>query len=185
MEFEIAQLFRRFENLIRIGTIAELDYENKKLRVKTGELITDWLPWPAEIGKNFKRWRPLREGTQVVLACPSGDTAQALIISMLYSNAVDSPLTDAEGNIDLIQFDDGTKLEYDSSSSTLTVDATSKITIKASEMLTLEAPNISIKGEVTQTDGDITSDGISVQKHTHKQTKGDDFGAGGITEKPK
>ncbi len=85
MNFDTAELFRRFENLIRIGTIADVDYQGKRLRVKSGELLTDWLPWPAEIGRNFKHWRPLRDNTQVVLACPSGDPAQALIISMLYS----------------------------------------------------------------------------------------------------
>ena len=128
MSFESAQLFRRFENLIRIGTIADVDHKNKRLRVKSGELLTDWLPWPAEIGRNFKRWRPLRDNTQVVLACPSGDPAQALIISMLYSSQFDSPSTNQA--IDWIQFDDGTELYYDSDEHRMQINVEGSMAIK-------------------------------------------------------
>ena len=140
MSFNTAQLFRRFENLIRIGTIADVDYQGKRLRVKSGELLTDWLPWPAEIGRNFKRWRPLRDNTQVVLACPSGDPAQALIISMLYSRQLDAPSTDQA--IDLIQFDDGTELYYDSNAHHMQINVAGSMTINCSDDFIVTAQNV-------------------------------------------
>lgn len=115
-----ADLTRRLDNLIRLGTIAETDHEARLLRIQSGELLTDWLPWPTEMGRNYRRWRPLRIGTQVVLACPSGDPAQALIIGMLYSDALDSPGTDEHQ--DLIEFDDGTRIQYDSAAHRLSID---------------------------------------------------------------
>lgn len=140
MSFDTAQLFRRFENLIRIGTIADVDYHGKRLRVQSGELLTDWLPCPAEIGRNFKHWRPLRKDTQVVLACPSGDPAQALIISILYSSQLDAPSTDQ--SIDLIQFDDGTELYYDSGSHHMQINVVGSMTINCSSDFIVNAQNV-------------------------------------------
>ena len=127
MNQPISDLFRRFENLIRIGTIAELDHAARKIRVQSGELLTTWLPYPAEIGNNYKRWQPLRLGTQVVLACPSGDPSQALIISILYSNDIEPPSTDE--NLDVVEFVDGTKIEYNSQTNTLSIDCAGDVAV--------------------------------------------------------
>jgi phage baseplate assembly protein V len=116
----IADLNRRIESLIRLGTIAQVDHAARKLRVQTGGLLTGWLPWPAEVGRNYRRWRPLRTGTQVILACPSGDPAQAVVVQILYTTALDAPSTDPD--IDLIEFDDGTLIHYDSAAHRLSID---------------------------------------------------------------
>lgn len=193
MNLNTVELFRRFENLIRLGTIAEVDYQEMRLRVKSGELLTQWLPWPAEIGRNFKHWRPLRESTQVVLCCPAGDPAQAVIVSMLYSQALPTP-ADNE-NLDLIQFEDGTRIEYHSDSSTLKIDACADVQINASGNVQIDAENsvqirtssaeinadnAKISAESAEIDasdlsingasGDVTVNGISLTGHTHTFT---------------
>ena len=124
-----ADLARLIENLIRIGTIAVVDHSARKLKVQSGKLLTNWLDWPADIGRNYKRWRPLRLGTQVILSCPGGDPAQALIIGMLYSDAQASPNTDP--NIDLIAFDDGSFIEHNQSAKTLKIHSAGDFTITA------------------------------------------------------
>ncbi|WP_425641408.1 phage baseplate assembly protein V [Marinomonas gallaica] len=98
--------------VIIIANIHELDYETRKLRCIHGETLTAWLPWPAEIGGNFIRWRPLRVGQQVVLASHAGDLTQAAIIGMLYSN--DIVPEETSELIDVTEFTDGSKLRYDS-----------------------------------------------------------------------
>lgn len=179
MSFSLAELYRRFENLIRIGTIAEVDEQAQRLRVQSGELLTDWLPWPAHIGNNFIHWRPLRLNTQVILACPSGDPAQAMVISMLYSDQLPAPSDDAA--VDVIQFDDGTTIEYNSQQKNLILNsagsiqfiAADTIALQAGQSITSTAPqhtidgDLTIQGAVTQTGGDMTSDGISAQQHKH------------------
>ncbi|QEW06356.1 phage baseplate assembly protein V [Nitrincola iocasae] len=160
----IADLNRRLESLIRLGSIAEVDHAGRKLRVKTGGLLTGWLPWPAEVGRNYRRWRPLRTGTQVVLACPSGDPAQAVIIQILYTTALNAPSADPD--IDLIQFDNGSYIEHNAVNNTLNIHCSGEITLSYEHLF--------MKGPVTQTGGDMTSDGISAQNHTH----------GGITPGP-
>ncbi|MCP8687753.1 phage baseplate assembly protein V [Marinobacterium sedimentorum] len=152
-----ADLNRRIESLIRLGTIAQVDHDARTLRVQSGGLLTGWLPWPAEIGRNYRRWRPLRTGTQVIIACPSGDPAQALVIGTLYTDAIASPGSDPD--IDLIQFDDGSYIEHNAAANTLN--------IHCAGAMTLSATHLHIQAPVTQTGGDMTSDGISAQHHTH------------------
>jgi len=105
-----ADINRRLENLLRLGSIAEVNHSARKVRVHSGALLTNWLDWPADIGRNYKRWRPLRVGTQVLLGCISGDPAQAQIIGTLFSNDFPSPSTEPE--VDLIAFDDGSYLQH-------------------------------------------------------------------------
>lgn len=150
-----ADINRRLENLIRLGTIHQADHAARKIRVKSGGLITGWLPWPAEIGRNYKRWRPLRIGTGVILACASGDPAQAQLVGMMYTDNFGSPSTDAD--IDVIQFDDGSTIEHNAAAHTLKIHSAGE--------LTLSGTAIKMLGPVTQTGGDMTSDGVSAQHH--------------------
>jgi phage baseplate assembly protein V len=137
-----ADLNRRIESLIRLGTIDQVDHAARKLRVKTGGLLTGWLPWPAEVGRNFIRWRPLREGTQVVLASPSGDPAQAVIIGMLYTQTIDRPSTDPD--IDLIEFDDGSRIAHDASSGVLSLHAAGDLYLTAAGNIVINATRVDI-----------------------------------------
>lgn len=140
-----ADINRRIENLLRLGTIAELDTAARQVRVRSGNLLTDWLPWPAEIGRNYIRWRPLRQGTQVILGCISGEPEQATIIGMLYTQTINSPSTDPD--VDLIQFDDGTRIQHNSKTHTTTVQSAGDMTIHAAGNLGLTADgNIIING---------------------------------------
>ncbi|WP_280565030.1 phage baseplate assembly protein V [Chromohalobacter sp. 48-RD10] len=110
--WRLQELERRLNNLLMVGTILEVDHAARKLRVEVGAIRTAWLDWPVEIGRNFRRWRPLRQGQQVVLASPSGDPAQAVISGMLYSAALPAPSDSPD--LDLVEFEDGARFQYDS-----------------------------------------------------------------------
>ena len=43
--YHIAELERLLANIIRLGTVAELDEHAARVTVDVGGLITDWLPW--------------------------------------------------------------------------------------------------------------------------------------------
>lgn len=138
----IADLNRRLESLIRLGSIAEVDHAGRKLRVKTGGLLTGWLPWPAEVGRNYRRWRPLRTGTQVVLACPSGDPAQAVIIQILYTTALNAPSADPD--IDLIEFEDGSYIQHNNENGQLKVHAAGDMHLTADGNIVINATRVDI-----------------------------------------
>lgn len=195
---DTADINRRIENLIRLGTIAEVDHAARKIRVNSGALTTDWLPWPADVGRNYIRWRPLRVGTQVIIACISGDPAQAQIIGTLYTETLTSPSTDPD--VDRIEFDDGTALQYNSDTHQLLIDCVGPVLVKSPNNVTLDTPQTNVKGkldvdglltykggmagsggtgataqitgDVEITTGDLTADGISVKHHTHPGDSG-------------
>lgn len=140
MSLPLSDLQRRLENVIHLGTIAEVDHAKALLRLDLSGRLTGWLRWPAEIGRNFRRWRPLRVGTQVLAACPSGDPANALIIQILYTDALPPPET--SDDVDLVLFDDGTMARYDIAAKELTVYSAGDLLLRAERDIWLDAKNI-------------------------------------------
>lgn len=108
---QIPDIARRLENLIRIGTIAELDTANGLARVQSGDLLTNWLAWlPARAGPDKTWWAP-EVGEQVVMLSPSGNLSQALILSAIYSEANPAPDNSADRHV--IEYQNGTKITHD------------------------------------------------------------------------
>ena len=137
--FEFTEHDRLIADLICVGVIAEVDHAAKRIRVQS-RTLTAWLPWPAELGRNFIRWRPLRPGQQVVLASPSGDLAQALVIGMLYTSALTPTRHDPD--LDVIAFDDRTTVTYDSGNHHLQLDVAGSMTIRCRDDFVVQARNV-------------------------------------------
>lgn len=176
-DFALSDMQRRLANLIRVGEISALDETERKIRVSFGSITTAWLDWPATYGRNYRRWRPLRMGQQVIMASPSGELAQAKIVGFLYRDTIQPPSENPD--LDVIEFDDGTVLQYDSASHKLTatvkgaaeittdgdvtatvgggltVDVTNDINATAGGSATVKAPTITLDGNVTIT-GSLT-----------------------------
>ena len=140
MSLTLSDIFRRMQNLIGLGTISEVDHSSARVRVDINGRVTAWLPVPAEIGANFRRWRPLRVGTQVLVACPSGDPANAVIVQILYSDILPPPSD--SGAVDVVQWNDGTRVEYDAASQTMTIHGAGDVNITATGTIRLDAKNI-------------------------------------------
>lgn len=109
-DFNSADMPRQLDNLVQVTTITSVDPANKTLRVQLGDEESAELPWPADQGANYTRWKPLKAGQQVVISSPCGDPAQAVITGQLYSDAHDSPSVDPD--IDLIEFANGNRIEH-------------------------------------------------------------------------
>ncbi len=182
MSFTLSDLFRRIENVIRIGTIAELDHDKKRLRIQSGELLTDWLPWPASITNNYIHYKTLRINTQVIIASPSGDPAQALIIGQLYSTEIVPPSTgddDTDAITELVHFDDGTIIEFwqkddndqahlkihSSQHLTVTCDGNATVNVGKKATITVgEDATATVGGKLTVTSsGDTTVDAPNIK----------------------
>lgn len=118
IQFDVSDLLRRIENLLKVGVIHEVDLDAKKLRVKMGDIITGWLNMPGEVTANYIRWRPLKTGTQVLVASESADPANAIIVQILYT--ADNQPVSTEETLDIIQFNDGTAISYNTATSALT-----------------------------------------------------------------
>lgn len=146
MSQSLSDLYRRFENLLPRGIVAEVDNGAVPpvVKLRLNGRLTGWLPYPAEIGANFRRWRPLRVGTQVQACCPSGDIAQAVIVQILYTDALAPPETG--GDVDVIQWDDGTLIRYDSASHHMRILSVGDLSLEAPDgTIVVDGKNIVLR----------------------------------------
>lgn len=167
--FDHTEHDRLISDIICLGMIEAVDHRTKHLKVR-GKTLSTWLPWPAEIGRNYRRWRPLRAGQQVILGSPSGDLGQAVIIGMLYTQALDAPCEDPD--VDLVQFENGASIRHNITTGALDINCNGDLTLDVTGTLRLKASTHVIEGPVTQTGGDMTSESISAQHHTHPESVG-------------
>ncbi|MEQ9131163.1 MAG: phage baseplate assembly protein V [Salinisphaeraceae bacterium] len=91
---EAAELHRLLHNLIRVGTIAEVDHAAARARLRDGDLLTDWRPWVELRTGTTRDWDPPTVGEQAVLFSPGGDPAAAFILTGLFSSAHAAPADD-------------------------------------------------------------------------------------------
>lgn len=88
---QISELYRRVNNLLRIGKVCEVDYAAAKARVKIGAITTDFMPW---LTPSTNLWLPLKNGEQVLVLSPNGDLRMEMILPALYYGAQPAPSAD-------------------------------------------------------------------------------------------
>lgn len=108
----IADLARLIENIVRLGTIAEVQMQPPRVKVKSGTLTTTWLPWLALRAGADREWDPPTTGEQVVLLSPSGHLAQGLVLTGVFSDLI--PANGERAGLHRRTYRDGAVIEYDS-----------------------------------------------------------------------
>ncbi len=131
---------RLLRNLIRIGTIAEVDLEAATCRVNTGGNVTDWLHWlTARAGRSRSWWAP-SIGEQVLLFCLGGELDTAFVMPAVFSDEFPAP----SGSADALHvtFPDGAVIEYEPKTGALQATGIKSATVNASEKVAVTAPDI-------------------------------------------
>ena len=108
----LAELARLIENLIRFGTVAEVQVEPPRVRVKSGDITTAWRPWLNLRAGADREWDPPTVGEQVVLFSPSGNLAQGVALTGLFSDQI--PANGDREGLHRRTYRDGAVIEYDS-----------------------------------------------------------------------
>ncbi|WP_019411205.1 phage baseplate assembly protein V [Pseudomonas psychrophila] len=170
-------LARMLENLIRFGTIAETQMKPPRVRVKTGTLLTGWLPWIALRAGADTDWDPPTVDEQVILFSPSGQLANGIALTGIYSTA--NPANGEQEGVHRRTYRDGTVIEYDSvahhlnavlaDGGTTTLISPGGITVVGPithEGDYTQTGNQSVTGKVTVSD-DVVASGISLVTHIH------------------
>lgn len=186
----IAELERRQANLLRLGTIAEVDLASARVRVSIGALKTALIPWLAQRAGTDRAWHAPEVGEQVLVLAPCGDLTQAVALPALYQTA--HPAPSASADIDTVVYSDGAAISYDRAAHALSaiLPAGATATLTADGGVTINGPttingdvqivgDVAIDGEETST-GDMIAGSISLQKHVHGGVQS----GGAKTEKP-
>ena len=175
MSYEVGELQRQLANLIRVGVVSELDEANARVKVKVAGLTSAWLPWgTARAGKTRTVSMP-SVGEQVVVFAPYGDTAQAIVGPSIYQDAHPSPSSTKDKETTI--YPDGSTVEYDSASNTLTVTVSGagnvvvnckQATVNADTSATLNTPtttctgNLVVQGSITYGQGMTGAGGATI-----------------------
>ena len=180
---DLATLARLIENLIRFGTIAEVQMKPPRVRVNTGTLTTAWLPWITLRAGADKEWNPPTVNEQVILFSPSGQLGNGIALTGIFSDL--NPANGDRPGLHRRTYHDGTVIEYDSVThhlSAVLVDGGTTDLISTGGIhivgpithegdytqtgnYTLEG-NQAISGKVTVTDDVVAAD-ISLVNHPH------------------
>lgn len=130
----VVDLRRRLDNLVRVGTVAEVDLRRARVRVHYGagapgdglEAQTDLIPWMVTRAGADRTWWAPTVGEQVLVLAPGGDLAGAVALPGLYQVAAPPPSPDP-GRRPLeteatIVFSDGAIISYDVGAHVLRVE---------------------------------------------------------------
>lgn len=116
--FVFSEFVRRFNNIVRFGTIAEIDYKRARVRVKTGKITTTWIPWATMAG-NMKIWNPPVVGEQVSIIAQGGDLSVAIAIPSIYQNKFSAPSDDE--NIIKVELSETSSVEFNKENDEITI----------------------------------------------------------------
>ena len=168
-------------NMVRIGRVTEVDAANARAKLKVGGLDTDWLPWGVARAGGTRTASAPTVGEQRLVFSPYGDTSQAVIGPAIYQNAHPTPA--ANGDLEVVVFSDGTRVEYNHAANKLQIDVAGsglvvvnckQATIKADTSVTLDTPettlkgNLTVEGNATFSGGSVTHGGKNIGKtHVH------------------
>jgi phage baseplate assembly protein V len=155
----IAEISRLLNNLIRLGTIAAIDAAARRCRVRSGELLTAWLPWVSLRAGDVRTWSPPSVGEQCTLLSPGGDLAAAVVLLGLYSDA--NPAPSSGTNVTATHYPDGAFTSYDHAAHTLNVTLPDggRVSITAPASVTVTSPSVTIDAEQTTCTGMLTIQG--------------------------
>lgn len=174
---DFAALSRMLENLIRFGVIAAVQMEPPRVQVKTGTLNSAWLPWLALRAGADQEWDPPTVGEQVILLSPSGQLANGVVVTGLFSDHI--PANGNRAGLHRRTYADGAVIEYDSAnhhlSATLPDGGTTSLVSKGG--INIIGP-INHQGDYNQTGNqnvvglvtvseDVVAATISLVKHLH------------------
>lgn len=186
---DLAALARLLENLIRFGVISAVQMEPPRVQVTTGTLTTAWLPWLALRAGADREWDPPTLGEQVMLFSPSGQLANGIVVTGVFSDHI--PANGNRAGLHRRTYADGTVIEYDSVAhhlnATLVDGGTTNLISKGGINLVgdithqgdyIQTGNQTITGRV-DVSIDVIAAGVSLVKHLHTGVKqgGDQSGA--------
>jgi phage baseplate assembly protein V len=147
MTADYSELLRLILNLIRFGTIADINHDTQRVRVKVGENVTTWRPWITFRAGDAQTWFPPSMGEQVIVLSPEGDFANAAILPAIYSDKYKSPSTNPTHHT--TRYVDGTVVQYDSAAHTLTA------TLSDGTSVTLAPGKVTSNAEDTECTGNL------------------------------
>ena len=125
---------RIIANLCQFGIITQTkSIKGQALaRVKIDDRETDFFPIISQSNSFKKHFIPSRENEQVAVFCPFGEANIGFILRGVFNKDCKEP-NSSNNNKEIIEYEDGTVISYDTKAKELKINASSKITIICKE----------------------------------------------------
>ena len=192
MNEQISEILRLLRNLIRIGTVSAVKLDDGLCRVDTGNNTTDWLHWLTARAGKTRSWNAPSVGEQVLVLCLGGELDTGFVLPGIFSDAHPAPSASADALH--WSFPDGAVIEYEPANGALTASGIQTATINAAVQVLLDSPLVectqllrtaqldvtgggTMKGDVTHTGGNLSSNGKVLHLHKHPGDSGGQTGA--------
>lgn len=115
-----AEIQRLISNLIRIGTVVEIDYEKSRARLQCGDNLTNWLPWAEKNGGKTSSWSPPELDELWLIVSAGGDLSQGVMTARLQTDANQPPSRNPDET--RTRYPDGTETSYNHVTHTLEIN---------------------------------------------------------------
>jgi phage baseplate assembly protein V len=154
----LAELKRLINNIVCFGTISQTKSSAGQAlaRVKVMDRETDFLPVVSFSNSFKKHFIPVRVGEQVVMFSPFGEASGGFIIRSIFNKSAKEPIL-ANEHTEVMEYEDGTVITYDTKAKELKINASDKITIIC-KGATVIADSVDITATTSNT-GDVTING--------------------------
>lgn len=153
------------DGIVRLGRVMSVDLAAARCTVSfDDDAESPPLRWmEARMGAT-RTWSPPSVGEQVILLCPAGEIAAAVVLRGLVSDAHPAPGTSTR---ELIQFEDGAIIAYDPAAHKLeaVLPAGGTISLVADGGIAITG-DITLTGKLTVSD-DVIAAGKSLKSHKH------------------
>lgn len=142
LEWRVAELERRLANMVRLGVIAEADYQAARVRVRSGDFLSGWLPWLTTRAGNDRTWWAPEIGEQVVIFSPNGEPALGVVLPAIYRTA--SPAPENDPDVCRVVMGNGMEIEHNRSTGKLTLSIRGDLEIQADGNIAISGTRIDL-----------------------------------------
>lgn len=112
MDYQLSETDRLLSGMLIAGTIEAVDYQNARVRVRSGDWVSFWLPWGAQAAGQVRHWRPPSVGEQALILSPSGQPEQGMVLPGFYTDQ-HGQANDNQPHITAQSWPDGAREHYD------------------------------------------------------------------------
>ncbi|MDZ7277249.1 phage baseplate assembly protein V [Pantoea eucrina] len=182
MNEQINEILRLLRNLIRIGTVSEVNLIDGLCRVDTGNNTTGWLHWLTARAGKTRSWNAPSVGEQVLILCLGGELDTGFVLPGIFSDAHPAPSASADALH--WSFPDGAVIAYEPANGALNATGIQTATINAAVKVLLDSPLVEctqllktaqlevtqggkMNGNVVHRDGTLSSNGVALDTHVH------------------
>lgn len=148
-------------NFVDVGSIVGVDISSPRralVRVKLGDRVTNWLPYRSIANKFIKIWIPPCIDEQVTVLLPFAEASGGIAYGSIFNKGCKEPEGANDHNF-IVEFEDGTRIVYDTSTHDLSISTQHEINFTATAV-NIEG-NLNVSGTITDEKGSLTT-------HNHK-----------------